>query len=276
MKTLKVWIGYILAAVFICLLFLYLRFPAEELKHYIQSALFRLNPEAELNIGLAKAELPLGLGFRDISYANRERRGETFLIQRLSLGPDWGSLLAGRPLLRLSGDLYGGKIGGYIEAGLLFATLRKYRLQVELNRVDIGRSLYLQGQIGRPLTGSLSGIISYQKNDPGAVGKPAEGRAELSLRKGTYQLQEKIAGLDRVEFKELEIKLDFRGNQVNMTRFNLVGEGARITLTGTLTINTEEILDSLMDLKGHLETAPGKRQAMTITGTLRRPATSII
>lgn len=262
--------SYIFLGAFIFWLFLYLLFPAEALKGYLQQAFFRLNPEAEMTIGAAEAAFPLGLTLRGISYVLRERKAEPLVIQHLSFTPNWLSLLAGKPQLNLQGGLYGGKIGGVARASRPWGTA--YGLKIDFSQIDIGRCLYLQGPTGKKLTGVLAGSVSYQKGDET---KPGGGQVELFLKKGVYQLPEKIAGLDKAEFKDMEIKLDYQGRQLKITRLTLAGEGLRVSMTGTLSLDPEELSESILDIRGSLETTPGKRFTLTVTGRMGSPQTSL-
>ncbi len=272
---LKPLAGYILLGVFFSWFFLYLLFPAQELQSYIKQAFFRLNPEAELAIGSAETAFPLGLTLRGITYALKDRRAETIAVQQLSISPDWLSLLAGRPQLNIEGLIYGGKIGGLFTTDLSRAGLWPLTVKIEFSRVDIGRCLYLQGPTGQKLTGTLAGTFFYQR--PAAAGpeKPGGGQVELAIKKGVYQLPEKIAGLDRAEFKDLEIKLDYQGRQLKVSRLTLVGEGLRVSMTGTLALDPDEFAKSILDLRGSLETTPGKRFPLTVTGKMGTPLTSL-
>lgn len=263
--------GYILLGIFFSWLFLYLLFPAPELKNYLQQALFRLNPEAEVTIGTAETAFPLGLTLRGISYSLRERRAETIAVQQLSIRPNWLSLLAGKPQMNIEGGIYGGKIGGHIAASLSQSAPGPINVKIDFSQVDIGRCLYLQGPTGKKLTGTLGGSFIYQQGDATKPDKPGGGQVELVIRKGVYHLPEKIAGLDKAEFKELEIKLEYRGRQLNITRLTLAGEGLRVSLTGTVMLDPEEMPESILDLRGSLETTPGKRSALTITGKVGAP-----
>ncbi len=267
--------GYIFLGVFFSWLFLYLLFPAQELKSYLQQAFFRLAPEAELTIGNAETAFPLGLTLRGVSYAIRDRRAETIALQQLTISPNWLSLLFLKPQLVIAGNIYGGKIAGWIAPNLSRFAPRPMTVKLDLSQVDIGRCLYLQGPTGKKLTGTLAGSFFYQQADAARPDKPGGGQVELYIKKGVYHLPEKIAGLDKAEFKDLELKLDFQGRQIKISRLTLVGEGLRASMTGTLLLDPEELSESLLDMRGSLETTPGKRFALTITGKMGAPLTSL-
>lgn len=273
MKTarLKLLAGYILASAVICWFFLYLLFPATALKNYLEQAFFRLNPEAEVIIATAETAFPLGLTLRGITYAKREKRKETLAIQYVTLTPDWLGILSGAPQLNIAGVIYGGSIGGSITADRFSSKGRQLTVKVDFKQVDIGRCLYLQGPTEKKLTGILAGSLSYRINDGARSEKAARGRIDVFIKNGVYHLPERIAGLEKAEFRDLEIKLDYQDGQFKINRLTLAGEGLRVNLTGTVTPDQVELADSLLDLRGSLETAPGKRLPLTVTGRVGSP-----
>lgn len=271
MGRLRPWLFRIVFVLVCGWLFLYLLLPAQELKNYLLQAMLRLQPEAEFTIAGADSVFPLGLALRGISWSLKERKGQTIAVERLFLRPYWTRLFSGQSGLRARGLMYGGNLTGDITWAGFNLSAPPRAVKINWQGVDIGRCLYLQGSQGNRLTGILSGTLSFHPGDVKGPGRPVTGQAEFSIKKGVLMLPEKIAGLDKLEFNDLDLRLDFQGSLLKISRLALSREGMRAGLAGTLRLDPYEMSHSSLDLKGTLEIAPGRRFSLIITGKLGAP-----
>jgi type II secretion system protein N len=109
----KKWLGYVLYAVLITAGLLYLRFPAEAIKDYLEAKGERSNSRFGLSIGQVSPSLPFGLKLLEAQVSQSANPNKIiFRANRLSIRPSIGILLGGKLKLCFEGLAYDGVLEG--------------------------------------------------------------------------------------------------------------------------------------------------------------------
>ena len=243
------WLGYVLYAVIITALLLYLRFPSEVIKDYLETRNDRSNSPFALSVGQVSLSLPFGLKLQETQVSNRANHNKViFRADRLSIRPIIGTLLGGKLKLCFEGIAYDGILKGC-------AKFDEKRLQapfsatIALKGIRMGK-YDLRGLMGRHMEGRLDGNVAYDAKSNLLI--EGSGEADLRLSDGRLQLLQPILSLDSIDFKQVSIKMALQGRKISLRQVALEGPQLRGTLSGIISLQ-KEIGKSRLDLRGTLE-----------------------
>ncbi len=243
------WLGYVLYAVIITAVLLYLRFPSEVIKDYLEKRTDTSNSPFALSVRQVSPSLPFGLKLQETRVSHRANPNKViFRADRLSVRPIIGTLLGGKLKLCFEGMAYEGALKGC-------AKFYEKRLQAPFSASialkDIHMGQYdLRSLIGRHMEGRLDGKLAYNgKNNLLIEGS---GEADLRLSDGRLQLLQPILSLDSIDFKQVSIKMALQGRKINLTKVALEGPHMRGTLSGVISLQ-KEIGKSRLNLRGTIE-----------------------
>jgi type II secretion system protein N len=242
-------IGYVLYAVLITAGLLYLRFPAEAIKDYLEAKGERSNSRFGLSIGQVSPSLPFGLKLLEAQVSQSANPNKIiFRANRLSIRPSIGILLGGKLKLCFEGLAYDGVLEGCANFDEK-ALQAPFSTSIALKDIRLGK-LDLQSLIGRHVEGSLDGSITYNgKNNLLIEGS---GAADLRLSDGRLELLQPILSLDSIDFDQVSIKMALQNRRINLTQVALEGPNMRGTLSGIINLG-KEIGNSRLDLRGTIE-----------------------
>ncbi len=243
------WLGYVLYAVIITAGLLYLRFPSEVIKDYLETRGDRSHSPFALSIGQVSLSLPFGLKLQETQVFNSTNPNKVvFRADRLSIRPIIGTLLGGKLKLCFEGLAYDGVLKGC-------AKFDEKRLQAPFSASialkDIRMGKYdLRSLIGRHVEGRLDGNVAYDGKNNRLI--EGSGEADLSLSDGRLQLLQPILSLDSIDFNQVSIKMALQSRKINLKQVALEGPNMRGTLSGIISLQ-EEIGKSRLDLRGTIE-----------------------
>lgn len=272
------WIGYTFFVVVLVGVSLYLCFPSELLRDYLQRSTARLAPDVFLRIRAVEPALPFGLELADAWVGLSRRPGApVFRADRLWVGPSLRTLSLMRPAIRFDCEAYGGKIKGVV--GLReFRWGGPIRSNIGITSLRLEEYPNLQEWLQGDLTGTMSGKVVY-------VGAPGDllhgsGEVELSILDGTYRFPEPFLGMEAVEFDRIDTQMVFEEEKISLARFDFQGEEMEGTASGVIHLHPN-IAQSTLDLKVSLRafsTFLTKKGVFTIAirGTLEQPRISFI
>ena len=283
------WFGYVLYALIITAGLLYLRFPSEAIKDYLETRGERSNSPFDLSVGQVSPSLPFGLKLQETQVWQSANPSKIiFRADRLSIRPTVGTLLVGKLNFCFEGLAYDGVLRGCANFGEK-SLQPPFSASIVLRDISMGK-YDLRSLIGRHVEGRLDGTVAYNaKNDLLIEGS---GEADLRLSDGRLELLQPILSLDSINFKQVSIKMALQNRKINLTQVALEGPNMRGTLTGIISLQ-KDIGKSRLDLRGTIEpfsdffkSLPGtrdmvklfqrrlKRGTLTfiIRGTLKEPS----
>jgi type II secretion system protein N len=243
------WFGYVLYALIITAGLLYLRFPSELIKDYLEKRGERSNSPFSVSIGQVSPSLPFGLKLQKARLAQRADPNKIiFRADRVSVKPTIGTLFVGNLNLCFEAFAYDGVLEGcanFIEKRLQ----SPFSTSIVLKDIQVGK-YDLRSLIGRHVEGRLDGSVTYNgKNDLLIEGS---GEANLRLSDGRLELLQPILSLDSIDFKQVLIKMALRNRKINLTQVALEGPSMRGTLSGIISLQ-KDLGESRLDLRGTIE-----------------------
>lgn len=247
-------IGYLLYALVLTALFLYLRFPSESLASYLKSALGRANPRLILSIGALAPELPPGIEISKAEIAFKKTPLKPIVnLHNLSLKPDPWAFIQGTRACCFEGRAYGGEISGNLrfeERG----SETCFTTSIRLKDLHMGRHAYLPLLMGRSFSGTLAGEIHYSGDNARLI--QGDGAATITISRGVAGLPRPVMGLESIPFDRLFIKMTLKNGKITVSSAVLEGRTLKGRLSGTVTLKNK-IRTSRLDLKGVVEPQTG-------------------
>ena len=245
----KEWFGYALYAVLITAALLYLLFPAEAIKDYLETKGERSNSRFGLSIGQVSPSLPFGLKLLQAQVSQSAHPNKVvFRADRLSIRPTIGSLLGGKLRLCFEGLAYDGVLEGCANLGEK-GLQGPFSASIVLKEILMGK-VDLPSLIGRHVEGSLDGTIIYNGKNNHLI--EGSGEAALRLSDGRLELLQPILSLDSIDFDQVSIKMALQNRKISLTQVALEGPNMRGTLSGIISLR-KEIGNSRLDLRGTIE-----------------------
>ncbi len=277
----KGWLGYTLYCIILTAALLYYRFPSDALAGYLRTRINKFNAPLSLSIDRIKPWPPFGLKFGQTGISLKDRPGiEIFRTDSLLVSPEAWSFLKGKRKYRFKCLGYGGSARGCISFDEN-STAAPFTTEIALENIRIGTLRYLKDLIGRDVDGILSGTISYSGQGKDLMA--GTGEASLKLLEGRVELLFPILSLGSIDFHEVSMDMALKGQNINLTRFDLKGPQVRSTLSGTIGLK-RDLGRSTLELKGRIEpfasifkNAGGLRNTMRLLGKgLKKGAFSFI
>ncbi|MDH4322163.1 MAG: type II secretion system protein GspN, partial [Desulfobulbaceae bacterium] len=177
----KKWLGFAAWILFVTVVALIARFPADVAADYLERALAERLPGYRFAIDEAAVTPLLRLRMTGCRVATVEAEAEPILqFAEVVAAPSWWGLLRGRKGVCFSGKGYGGEMEGKI-------LLRPGSMDIEefalyLRKMQLQRYPRLKNLLGRKMAGEISGdVVMSAKTGRLADG---EGSVEFSLRHG--------------------------------------------------------------------------------------------
>lgn len=241
-------VGYLLYAVGLIALLLWLLFPQEAVRRYLEASLNRVSPNLRWQIEAVALEIPDGFLLQAIEgYEKGEGKIPLLRISSLTLRPNIAeSLQSGSP-----------QAGYRMTAG-------KGSADGVVRLTDGQKALHVEGaaqnfrltdfplpsrQLGRALQGSVSGTFSGTIVP--AKGEMAEVEARLQVENGTLGLKRPILGHTELPFSQGKVFVHGHGEKLELEQGRVESELFDGQFSGTITMHRDPALSQL-DLKGTL------------------------
>jgi type II secretion system protein N len=270
MKMNRAIAGYILAGIGMLLVFLYLRFPGEDLKDDLTAAAAARFPGTSFSVGAIRPSFPPGVGLKDVTVVFRDRPEAILHADQLSFRPGGLALLRGRYAVVMAAEGYGGHAEGWIDFSRLLSFRGPFNAEASVNNVRIEKCAWLREALARPITGTLRGSVTFTGSAEAL--KNGTGNIEFVLTNGAYPLLESFLGIQKIDFSRVEGKVAYRNGALRINQLTLSGEKIRCSLKGNILL-ADRFKESQIDLSGTIE-LPGqgnRRITLNIGGTLGNP-----
>jgi type II secretion system protein N len=244
---------YGLYSLALVLFLLYLRFPSDAVKNYVESGFGNRMASMDVRIGFVEPVLPLGLVFKNFRLIDRDTPEKVlFSASDFNVRPEAGKIIRGIPGAKISCKAYGGNVSGRV--GFSDSKLKgDMTLDVELNGINLEEHAVLQEALGRRIQGMLEGTVNFN-GQPGNL--PAgNGRIKLIAKEGHVEIDNVFLEIDTVEFSRVILAGDLMKGKFNLVTGDIEGPDYRGSLTGTASL-VSGLMGSRLDLQGWIELFP--------------------
>lgn len=220
---------YLVYAIVLTGVLLYVRFPAEKVKMYCEHRLERVIANGKASITKIDYHFPATVEFRKVKIAVQSANGKSneIVAERLRLFPKPDGLLTSWGVV---GELYSGVFEARLEIDLgenIFG-LKDIRLE----KADIAAVAAGMSAIQREIRGDLTVTGEYKAkfNQPLA----GRGKGSLHLGHGTVQLVRPILTLDLIDFEEINMGWEYGDNTFRIIEGKMTGQQLDADFSGTL------------------------------------------
>lgn len=219
-------------------LFLFLLFPGEAVRKFVEENSRRLYPELDIKVQSAGLSPFLWVVLKDIDFSCRGdamARVDTLKV-RPSISNIWG-----RRAAVFSSRIFGGVVRGRVEQGgsqdSPAVEARLFGVKVE----ELSLKDYLPTYT---FTGELTGSLQW-----GRGADRSQGQADLVIKNGSIVLTEPAFGLERLDFDMLEASLSLESGRVVIMRFEVKGPQVAGVFTGDIMLR-HPYENSVLKIKG--------------------------
>lgn len=248
-------LGYVGFALVISAILLYLNFPSEPVRRYLETLAGEVAPTLTCRLGRIEPELPFALKARAVSL-HRTGTSEIPLFKgrALVLWPDISALARGRAGLGFACRAYGGRITGTAVAATLSAK-GPYETAVRIEEVVLERYPVLHEILERKISGTLDGKIFLRiAENAGALA--GAGTGDISIKNGRVEFEEPFLDLDGLDLNRVTAGLRLEGRRLLVDRFEL--EGLQMAAHGSGTVVLDPVIqESAIDMTVFIKPVDG-------------------
>ena len=263
LKDNKQWLWYLIFAVCLTAILLYINFPSKALTDYIRVQAENRYPDIKIDFDKIYLTFYPGIQIRGLKISLKEYPDTpVYVSEKSSIRVSILSWIKGDPEYYFESSVKGGEISGVIEEK---NEVKKERVDatIELKGIKLDQNIFIHPIVSERIEGSVAGKIIFMGN----LSDPLKGNTEISLNlsDGMIKFKKPIFDLNALEFKKLNISGVIDKRRLNIKEFNMTGEDINGSATGTIQIGNQ-IQNSRLNLKTELEPLPSLYQDMPKVG----------
>jgi len=219
---------YLLYALVLTAILLYVRFPTEKFKTFCERRLEQAMGKRRCTIGEIVYHFPAAIEFRKVKIsASSEEKNSGFLVDRLMLSPSSEGIFTS---WQLNGELY----EGLIKAVLVLQIKEKvFQLRdVRIKGVNVAAIIKSVPSLKREITGELTASGEYKAE----FEQPMDGlgHGKLGLSGGNVQLVQQILTLNSIGYKEVNVLWKYGKSILHLTGGKMAGLQLDADFAGTV------------------------------------------
>ncbi|MGB3211248.1 MAG: type II secretion system protein GspN [Desulforhopalus sp.] len=237
---------YLVYAVVLTAVLLYVRFPAEKFKTYCEKRIEQVLPGSVCRIDRVGYRFPASASFETITISRPiDGQQAAMTVDRIDVTPEplqfWKDF-------KLKGEIY----SGLFEADLhLDSRTQTFSLSdIYLDGIDAGEFAAGIGLTDRKVTG----VMAYSGTYQGKNSQPGDGTGNglFQIEAGSMTLLQPILSLSSIEFEKLAFGVIHEEGVLRLVEGELLGKEVVADFTGDVKISSP-LLHSNILLSGHLE-----------------------
>ena len=267
----------------LCVFFLYVLFPAQSVKGYIQRQVQEANPAYRLTIARLQPALPWHLSMSDIALYLHGRK--LFAAPQGTLSPRLLSLLGPQQRFDFEAAAMGGHIRVYVKH-----PPPQLAAEIHLEKIELQQIPALKAFGGRSAAGVLSSAFQYRR-DKGF----SRAAGSFSLSDVRIALVNPFMGLKNVLLRSMSGKFTLRQDNLRFSQCTFSGRQADGSLAGRILLrqppgdsrlNMETVIRPQAELLAALKnspttrwlaakTAPHAKFTLKLGGTIAKPSLNL-
>lgn len=245
---------YVMYAVLLTAVLLYVRFPAEKFKQYWVQRIENLSPDHTCTIGRIGYRFPLSVVFETITLARVVDEQETgIVVDQLVFSPE---LLHFWRTFAITGKIYSGLFAGKLDLDSRAHSFQVTNIHAEGLQADaLARSLGISER-------KISGVVDFSGDYKGPDSDPGDGTGKglVQIVSGSFSLLQPILNLSSLAFDKLTMQVMHEHGVVQLNEGEFVGQEILADFTGDLQL-ASPFLSSNISLSGHMKPDEGFLQS---------------
>ncbi len=259
---------YLIYALLLTGLLLYVRFPSQTFKQFCENGLERIFPESVCTIERVNYRFPLTIRFEAVNFRSTGFSGRPGLfIDSLSVAPD---LAKPRGYITLAATAYGGSLFTRLEVNF---TAKKIELHdVQITGIDVAALQKSFAVQDRKVSGTLGLTGRYQATFDHPAGGSGEGRIVADA--GSVALLQPVLSLQQIDFYQAVGTLRYENKKLSVSEGKLKGKDLTADFAGNLQVASSflasevQIGGRLVPQAAFLETHPQEQKM--VQGVMKR------
>ncbi|MDJ0783752.1 MAG: type II secretion system protein GspN [Desulfosarcinaceae bacterium] len=221
---------YIAFTLVMVAVFLYLLFPSDTLRTYIQAQVRQNAPDVSLEIGQVSAAFPPGLVLANVLCEYQEL--PLLTASRAVVRPALLKLLGSEKVVNFKIDTSDGAIDGRS----VIRTDKQTALAMDaaIDGVALQEIAGLRAIPDYIISGLLSGTITYKAT----TGRSGSGTADLTVAGARFELVNPMFGFESFSFPSIEAQLNLSPRRLQLRRCNLNGNEIDGNISGSVMLRT--------------------------------------
>ena len=236
--AIKKALGYALFLLVVGCFFLYIFFPTDSLRQYVEASMGKISPSLSLDVGRIRPALPFGIALEKVRlHHESEPRIPVFAGDTVTLFPSLRTLMERKPIVRFSCNTYGGNLDGRV-VFRSFGLTEPLESHVRITDILLQEYGFLTESLKRQCTGVINGTVSYafDKSDRLA----GSGKADLSISDGAVPFNQPLFGLEILDFERLNARMELKERQLVFEEISF--RGKQLEARGNGTMRLDEML----------------------------------
>ena len=247
-KKIFLYISYIIAAF---VFFLYILFPSDAVKTYIEHKLCGINPNLSISIDNINPVFPPGVRLNTVSFYYI--RSLLLDAETVKIVPGIFSVFSSKTDFSFKGVAYDGIIKGKAEiegnAGHIIIDADLSGIQIkDIPAIKIPASIEKEKY---KISGILDGKLTYSNNK--GSGRAME--AKLSISECRIKLKEPVFNHENFTFSKIETDLSTVKERLHIKSCTIEGDKVNASLSGSI-VTKKNLGSSVLNLKGKIKLKP--------------------
>jgi len=219
------WLSYLLYALLLTAILLYVRFPAEKMRSYLNKRITSAIPGIVMEPGEFNYGFPVKLTLDTLKISRENGGDEIALLENTSVSP----VLTGLGLeYVLEGTVYGGTFQANVKLAPLAGQMTLDT--IELTKVALDKSALLVKGLQRDLSGTMdfdgSCVVSYKGQ------KDATLTGNVTVHNGSFLLRQPILSLQKMALDQLQFAVSYTAGVLKVADGMLQGPEMNVDFAG--------------------------------------------
>ena len=247
-KKKLLYLSYIIAAF---IFFLYMLFPSDAVKTYIEHKLGGINPDLSISIDNINPVFPPGVRLNTVSFYYI--RSLLLDAETIKIVPRIFSVFSSKTAFSFKGVAYDGIINGMADIG---GNVGYNKIDADLSGIQIKDIPAIKIPAGiekekYKVSGILDGKVTYSNNK----GSDRVMGAKLGISDCSIKLKEPVFNHENFTFSKIEADLATVKNRLQIKSCNIEGDKVNASLSGTI-VTKNNLGSSVLNLKGKIKLKP--------------------
>jgi len=248
MKKKFLYLSYIIA---VFIFFLYILFPSDAVKTYIEHKLSGINPDLSISIDHINPVFPPGVRLNDVSFYYI--RSLLLDAETIKIVPGIFSVFSSKTVFSFKGIAYDGIINGRADIG---GNAGHITIDADLSGVQIKDIPAIKNLAGiekdkYKVSGILDGKVAYSNNR----GSDRIMGAKLGISDCMIKLEEPVFNHENFAFSKIKADLATVKKRLQIKSCTIEGDKANANISGSI-VTKKNLGSSVLDLKGNIKLKP--------------------